>query len=225
MKAIRILICDEDQDTVKHLMGALRPAGHEILAVDRVRRARALLLDWKPDLVLLDVLLGRTSGDGWTLLTEAAEAAADPAIIVVTRLHRVDDRIRALRSGADDCLRKPFHLEELKARIESVMRRAKPDSAEEGLVIDDERKEVRIGERVVVLSPKEYQLLCLLHSMPGKVFSSDEILKALWRRPASYATRQDVQKYVYLLRKKLELDPKHPEIVVTVRGFGYRLAF
>jgi two-component system KDP operon response regulator KdpE len=224
MKPIRILICDEDQDTVRHLMDALRPDGHEILAAERVRRARALLRDWTPDLLLLDVLLGRADGEGWSLLQEAQDSVARPAVIVVTKLHRVDDRIRALRTGADDCLQKPFHPEELKARIEAVLRRTRPGHAEEGIVIDDARKEVRIGTRTVSLSPKEYQLLGLLNSSPGRVFSGDEILKALWRHPRSYATRQDVQKYVYLLRKKLEADPKDPKLILTVRGFGYRLA-
>jgi len=224
MRPMRILICDEDQDTVKHLMDALRPAGHEMLAVNRVRRARALLLDWNPDLVLLDVLLGSSEGIGWTLLEETQTSPSEPAVIVVTKLHRVDDRIRALRTGADDCVQKPFHPEELKARIEAVLRRVRPRAADEAVFIDDVRKEVRIGERTISLSPKEYQLLGLLHSTPGRVFSSDEILRALWGRSHSYATRQDVQKYIYLLRKKLEEDPKNPELVLTVRGFGYRLA-
>jgi DNA-binding response OmpR family regulator len=223
MGPIRILVCDEDQDTVRHLMESFRSMGHEVLAVDRLRKARALLEDWRPDLVILDVLLGAADGAGWTLLDHARSAPGGPAVLVVTKLHRVDDRIRALRSGADDCVQKPFHPEELLARMEAVLRRTRP-AADGGLIIDDERKEVRFADRVVSLSPKEYELLCLLNSARGRVFSSDEILKALWRRPASYATRQDVQKYVYLLRKKLEPDPKRPGLVLTVRGFGYRLA-
>jgi len=224
MKPIRILICDRDQDTVRHLSNTLRSEGHEILAVDRARRAKALLADWSPDLVLLDVLLGGSDGEGWNLLSDISRSTDDIAVIVVTKLHRVDDRIRALTMGADDCVLKPFHPEELKARIAAVFRRIQPKAAERRILIDDIRKEVRLGDRTVTLSPKEYQLLRLLHSTPGRVFSSGEILKALWRRPRSYATRQDVQKYVYLLRKKLEEDPKNPVLVLTVRGFGYRLA-
>jgi DNA-binding response OmpR family regulator len=224
MEPIRILICDRDQDTVKHLADTLRADGHEVLAVDRASRAKALVVDRKPDLVILDVQLGGSVAEGWALLSEVRKSNADPAIIVVTKLHRVDDRIRALTVGADDCVLKPFHPEELKARIQAVFRRMRPRLAQQGLSIDDPRKEVRIGGRSVSLSPKEYQLLKLLHSAPGRVFSSDEILKVLWGRPSSYATRQDVQKYVYLLRKKLERDPKKPELVLTVRGFGYRLA-
>ncbi|MBU0596030.1 helix-turn-helix domain-containing protein, partial [Candidatus Bipolaricaulota bacterium] len=78
---------------------------------------------------------------------------------------------------------------------------------------------------VVALSPKEFQLLKLLASSPGRVFTTQEILEELWpRSTTSYATGQDVQKYVYLLRKKLEENPAQPTLVLTVRGFGYRLA-
>jgi len=223
MEPIRILICDRDQDMVKHLAESFRAEGHDVVAIDRASRARMLVAQQKPELVILDVQLGRSGGDGWTLLTDIVESGVGSAIIVVTKLHRVGDRIRALNSGADDCLLKPFHPDELKARIEAVFRRMRPKVTVQELRIDDLRKEIRIGDRSVGLSPKEYQLLKLLHSSPGRVFSSDEILKALWRR-SSYATRQDVQKYVYLLRKKLEENPKAPEIILTVRGFGYRLA-
>jgi len=225
MKPTRILICDRDQDTVKHLAEALRDAGHDVIAVDRTARAQALLSNWKPSLLMLDVQLGETGGDGWSFLAQARKRSEGLAIIVVTGLHRVDDRIRALKLGADDCVAKPFHPGELVARIEAVMRRGRAVAIPETkrIVIDDERKEVRTRDRTVTLSPKEYALLKLLHSSPGKVFSSDEILRTLWGRQ-SYATRQDVQKYVYLLRKKLEEDPKRPEFVITIRGFGYRLS-
>jgi DNA-binding response OmpR family regulator len=223
MEPIRILICDRDQDTVKHLADTLRADGHDVLAVDRASRARILVAERKPDLVILDVQLGGPEAEGWALLSEVHRTRANPAVIVVTKLHRVDDRVRALTSGADDCILKPFHPEELRARIQAVFRRMRPRVGLRELHIDDLRKEVRIGERSVALSPKEYQLLKLLHASPGRVFSSDEILKVLWRRSA-YATRQDVQKYVYLLRKKLEEDPKNPRLIVTVRGFGYRLS-
>jgi len=90
------------------------------------------------------------------------------------------------------------------------------------LVIDDVRKEVRVRRQLVPLSPKEYELLKLLASQPGRVFSSQEILQALWGE-GGYASAKDVKQYIYLLRQKLEQDPKHPEIIETVKGFGYRL--
>ena len=85
------------------------------------------------------------------------------------------------------------------------------------------RKVIVLRGKEVTLSPKEYALVGLLFSEPGRVFSRQEILSRLWP-DSRYATFQDVQKYIYLLRKKLEDDPSHPKFILTVRGFGYRLA-
>lgn len=91
------------------------------------------------------------------------------------------------------------------------------------LQIDPGSKEVRLRENQVDLSPKEYELVSLLASEPGRVFSTREILQKIW--PEGHAaTAKDVKQYVYLLRKKLELDPEHPQVIVTVRGFGYKLS-
>lgn len=131
--------------------------------------------------------------------------------------------MRGLSHGADDYIPKPFHLDEVRARIEAVLRRSRPSLTAAGIWIDDARKEVRVRGKALPLSPKEYGLLKLLASAPGRVFSTEEILAHLW--PASpYSSAQDVQKYAYLLRKKLEEDPAHPKLLLTVRGFGYRLA-
>lgn len=91
------------------------------------------------------------------------------------------------------------------------------------LVIDSQSKEVRLWDERVSLSPKEYELIHLLASEPGRVFSTHEILERVW--PQGYtATAKDVKQYIYLLRKKLEPDPKRPQLIVTVRGFGYKLS-
>jgi DNA-binding response OmpR family regulator len=137
-------------------------------------------------------------------------------------LGRVEDKVRGLSHGADDYISKPFDLDEVRARIEAVLRRSGPRLGSK-IWIDDVRKEVRVKERTISLSPKEYALLKLLISQPGRVFSTEEILAELWRG-SPYASAQDVQKYAYLLRKKLETDPARPEFLLTVRGFGYRLA-
>ncbi len=149
-------------------------------------------------------------------------------VILVSALSRADDRVRGLQSGADDFISKPFHVGEVVARAEAVLRRSQPSVPELELSIDDLRKEVCLAGRTVSLSPKEYQLLKLLASKPGRVFTTSEILNELWPETIgiakkTYADAQDVQKYVYLLRKKLETDPKSPKHVLTVRGFGYRL--
>jgi len=92
-----------------------------------------------------------------------------------------------------------------------------------GLVIDDHAKSVRLDDRPIVLSPREYELLKLLAAHAGRIFSNEEIIKQVWSDD-QFAMPQDVKKYVYLLRKKLEEDPKNPKRLLTVRGFGYKLA-
>ncbi len=219
-----ILVCENDPRTVALLDGALREDGYRVRVVASRADAEELLAKWTPDLILLDVILLESKTAGWELLAEIRRRSSVP-IIMVTELSRADDRVRGLREGADDFVSvyEPFPIEEVLARIEAVLRRTQPGIGALDLIIDDVRKEVRLEDRTVSLSPKEYRLLKLLASSPGRVFPAREILAELW--PGSpYATRQDVQKYVYLLRRKIERDPKNPRLVLTSRGFGYRLA-
>jgi len=217
-----ILICEDEARIAALLREALEAAGYRVRVVASKTGAEELLAKWTPDLILLDVILPESKTAGWELLAEIRQRSSVP-IIMVTALSRADDRVRGLREGADDFISKPFHLEEVLARVEAVLRRTQPGIGALNLVIDDVRKEVRLADRTVSLSPKEYRLLKLLASSPGRVFTTREILMELW--PGSpYATGQDVQKYVYLLRRKLERDSKNPRLVITSRGFGYRLA-
>jgi DNA-binding response OmpR family regulator len=218
----RILICEDDPDIANILSSYLRNEGYDVAVVERGDAAVDAHARLLPDLILLDVLL--PGEDGWQILRRIRERAATP-VIMVTALGRSDDAVRGLAAGADDFVRKPFELEEVRARIEAVLRRSR-DAAEEAIpqvVIDNSRKEVEVRGRRIHLSPKEFGLLNLLASWRGHVFSDEDILAELW--PGStVASAEDVQKYVYLLRKKIEDDPTDPQLVVTVRGFGYRLA-
>jgi len=219
---MRILICEDEPHIATILEQALVHEGYQIAVAPGRAVARDFLETWGPDLVLLDIMLPESRHAGWDLLREI-RVNSDIPVIVISGLGRVDDRVKALQTGADDFITKPFHVSEVLARIQAVLRRGGAITRSTPIAIDDERKEVRVNERVVRLSPKEYRLLRLLASSPGRVFSSDEIKDELWPMSA-YADVQDVQKYVYLLRNKLEIDPKDPQLILTVRGFGYRLA-
>jgi len=222
MGSASILVCEDEARIAALLEEALVEEGYRVRVVANKTDAEDLLARWTPDLILLDVILPESKTAGWDLLNGVRKRSSVP-IIMVTALSRADDRVRGLREGADDFISKPFHLEEVLARVEAVLRRTQPAIGAQELVIDDVRKEVRLEDRTVSLSPKEYRLLKLLASSPGRVFTTQEILEELW--PGSpYATGQDVQKYVYLLRRKIERDPKDPQLVLTSRGFGYRLA-
>ena len=222
MASANILVCEDEERIAALLEEALRDEGYRVRVVGSKTDAEELLAKWTPDLILLDVILPESKMAGWELLSEIRKRSSVP-IIMVTALSRADDRVRGLREGADDFVSKPFHLEEIMARIEAVLRRTQPGIGALDLIIDDVRKEVRLEDRTVSLSPKEYRLLKLLASSPGRVFTTGEILTELWPE-SPYATGQDVQKYIYLLRRKIERDPKDPQLVLTSRGFGYRLA-
>jgi len=216
----KILICEDEPDIVEILESFLSGEGYEIRTASTGPEGLERFGEEKPDLVLLDVMLPEK--DGWQVLGEIRQRSECP-IILLTALTRLDDKVKGLTLGADDYVPKPFELDEVRARIDAVLRRTRPCLERVGISVDDARKEVRVDGRLVFLSPKEYQLLRLLSSEPGRVFSNEEILSVLWS-DCPYASSQDVQKYVYLLRRKLEEDPADPKIVLTVRGFGYRLA-
>src|SRR5690606_35012623 len=165
--------------------------------------------------------------DGWSVLREIRSMSAVPVIMLTIR-NSTDDKVRGLTEGADDYVTKPFDLKEIDARIRAVMRRAR--AREDGPVltagplgVDDEAKEVRLNGRVLSLSPKEYELLRLLASKPGRVFSTQEILQAVWPERALEGSAEDVKKYIYFLRNKLEAEGEDPGLIQTVRGFGYKL--
>lgn len=227
MQNLSVLICEDDARIAGLLEEELQKHEYRVTTCGSMEDARAILSRGLPDLVLLDIILPESNDAGWELLEWIRERSSVP-VILVSALSRADDRVRGLRAGADDFVSKPFHVEEVLARAEAVLRRARPQLGGLDLTIDDLRKQVCISGDTISLSPKEYQLIKLLASSPGRVFTTDEILAELWpSEPGggkkTYADAQDVQKYVYLLRRKLEKDPKNPQRVVTVRGFGYRL--
>jgi DNA-binding response OmpR family regulator len=219
MAPANLLLCKEGKQGVDSLERYLRRQGHRIRVISSCDQLDHVFADWAPDLILID-----SETAGCEALERVRKKTTRP-IIVMTKLGRADDRVRGLQGGADDVVSQPVDAAELDARIQAVLRRIRPELGGLNLVVDDLRKEVRVDSRVVALSPKEFQLLKLLASSPGRVFTTQEILEELWpRSTTSYATGQDVQKYVYLLRKKLEENPAQPTLVLTVRGFGYRLA-
>ncbi len=221
---MRILIAEDDPSSRELLVRFLRSKGHEVIAAADGAEALERFEEGGADLVLLDVMMPVI--DGWAVLEELRQRRRSPVpVIMVTVRDATEDKVRGLQLGADDYITKPFDLRELEARIEAVMRRSAPGPRLElgELVIDDEKKEVRVRGEPVELSPKEYELLRLLASRPGKVFSHREILERVWAG-SSFASSEDVKKYIYLLRNKIEEDPESPKLILTVRGFGYKLA-
>jgi len=218
---MKILIAEDDPNSLALIVKFLEAKGHEVIAAADGQEAIERFERDKPELVLLDVMMPKIDGFG---VLEEIRRRADTPVIMVTVKDSTEDKVRGLSAGVDDYITKPFDLREVEARIEAVMRRCKGPSRREigPLVIDDEKKEVLVRGRPVELSPKEYELLSFLASKPGRVFSQEEILRNVWSE-RSYAGAEDVKKYIYLLRGKIEENPEDPKIIITVRGFGYKL--
>jgi len=222
---MKILVVDDDPDVVRLLKYFLEAKGRQIQTASNGAEALELFQREQPDLVILDVVM--PGMDGWAVLQKIREFSQVP-VLMLTGKDAPTDKAKGLLSGADDYIAKPFDLAELEARIVAVMRRYKAPSRPSvlrvgELEIDDSVKQVKLKGRTVSLSPKEYELLKLLASEPGRVFSHREIIAEVWQNKP-FITSSDVTKYIYLLREKLEDDPENPKYILTVRGFGYKLA-
>jgi len=220
---MKVLIVEDDADISRLLTFYFEAKGHEvILAYDGLVALEQYKLH-QPDLILLDVMLPRL--DGWGVL-EAVRADSGVPVIMLTALGDTEDIVKGLSIGADDYLRKPFEIRELEARILSISRRlehsTQPVTVCGHISIDNRTKAVTVDSEPVSLSPKEYDLLQLLASDPGRVFSSEEIIGNLWSE-AGRATSMDVKQYIYHLRNRIERDPQKPQFIQNVKGFGYKL--
>lgn len=225
VSAARILIADDDDDARRLVAKYLTLKGFFVSTAEDGSEACRRIFTEEPDLVLLDVNMPEL--DGWSVLHEIRQTSPVP-VIMLTVLDSAHDKVKGLAEGADDYITKPFDLKELEARIRAVLRRAAPQERRDvqtigRLTIDDKAKEVRFNDIVINLSPKEYDLLRLLASAPGRVFSTREILRAVWPERLDESGPEDVKKYVYYLRNKLRTLPSRGPIIRTVRGFGYKL--
>jgi len=217
---VKVLIVEDDPEARLILTKYLTSRGYEAVEAEDGPRALEAFHREELDALLLDLMI--PPPDGWEVLQYVRGQSSIP-IVVITARDATDDVVKALQMGADDYIVKPFKLREVEARLEAALRRHRPPALKVGpLEIDDQRKEVRLHGKRVELSPKEYELLKLLASEPGRVFSDREILERVWPE-GSLASSTDVKRYIHLLRRKVEEDPKHPKLILTVKGFGYAL--
>ena len=221
-----ILVVEDDPVLRETIVHNLRRAGHDTsVAADGVTALR-VARDEPPDLVMLDLLLPRMSG--FEVLRSLRRELAVP-VIVLSALDSESDKVRALSTGADDYVTKPFALSEMLARVEAQLRRSRmhqpgaaQDVIDDGVIaIDRSSHEVRKRGEPLRLSPKEFELLAYLVRYAGQVRSRDAILEDVWGYEYGGGTRT-VDVHVSSLRRKLEDDPAEPEMLVTVRGYGYK---
>ena len=221
-KKARILVVDDDEDIRMLLRELLQRAGFEVLEEGNGRSALRAFHTARPDLVLLDVAMPELSG--WETLERIRELS-DVPVLMLTAKDAEADRVRGLRSGADDYVTKPFARDELLARVEALLRRAAPrdepaSSYADGLLaVDFAQRTVSVQGREVPLTPLEYNLLAAFVRHPNQVLSHVQLLELAWG-DSSDVSRDQVKLYVGYLRRKLGGEGDSP--IETVRGFGYR---
>jgi two-component system response regulator MtrA len=218
-----VLVVDDDQDLAEMLGIVLTGAGIDVDLVSRGDEALEVFRNNPPDLVLLDVMLPGL--DGMEVCKQIRAESMVP-IVMLSAKGDTHDVVRGLEAGADDYMVKPFrHQSELVARIRTRLRRTNTDVAGlltiSDLSIDVNAHEVTRAGRVIALTRLEFDLLVALAREPGRVFSRDALLSEVWGYRHSTDTRL-VNVHVQRLRAKIEHDPERPEIVLTVRGVGYK---
>jgi two-component system response regulator MtrA len=218
----KILVVDDDSSLAEMLTIVLRNEGFEPRVCSTGDRALSVVRDFKPDVVLLDLML--PGKDGVDVCREIRAESGVPIIMLTAKSDTVDV-VLGLESGADDYISKPFKPKELVARVRARLRRS-DEPAPEHLTIGDVTIDVP-GHRVaragrpVSLTPLEFDLLVALARKPWQVFTREVLLEKVWGYRHAADTRL-VNVHVQRLRSKIENDPEQPEIVVTVRGVGYK---
>ena len=218
----RVLVVDDDAPLAEMLSIVLRQEGFDSRVVGRGDAALAEFRDYRPDVVLLDLMLpGR---DGIDVCKDIRAESGVPIVMLTAKSDTVDVVV-GLESGADDYVVKPFKPKELVARIRARVRRSDAVPSEtlsiKDLSIDVAGHSVTRDGEEIPLTPLEFDLLLALARKPWQVFTRQVLLEEVWGYQHAADTRL-VNVHVQRLRSKIEHDPEHPEIVVTVRGVGYK---
>jgi two-component system, OmpR family, response regulator len=220
----RILVVDDEPNIVDVVSMALRFQGFDVESAGTGTDALAAVASFKPHLIVLDVML--PDMEGFDVAQRLGAQRARVPIIFLTARDATDDKIRGLTLGGDDYVTKPFSLEELVARIRSILRRsglAEPESSRltfEDIELDEDAHEVTRSGRNVELTATEYRLLRYLMLNPRRVLTRSQLLEHVWEYDFGGDARV-LETYVSYLRKKL--DVHGPPLIHTVRGVGYAL--
>jgi DNA-binding response OmpR family regulator len=224
----KILIIDDDARLVKNILTYLKDFGYRMEAAYNGMEGLQKVKSFGPDLVILDLMMPVL--DGLEVCREIRKESAVPIVMLTSRVEEADV-VTGLEVGADDYLTKPFSLRELAARIKARLRRTAPAQSVSpqkddiivsgSLTIDPSRRVVYKKEQKIILTGTEFNLLWLMASKPGIVFSRDRLLDELRNRELEPFDRS-IDAHISHLRKKIENLPKNPKYIITVWGVGYK---
>ncbi|MCX7680912.1 MAG: response regulator transcription factor [Anaerolineae bacterium] len=220
-----ILLVEDDESLSRMMRLQLEHAGYRVTTCRTGASALEAARQSEPDLILLDILLPDI--DGWTVC-EQLRKITDAPIIFSTALGSERDVVRGLELGADDYMIKPFSYKELLARVKGALHRARREATYGRvyrfgrLFVDLERRVVKVNGEHVLLTPLEYKLLAALVEEAGKVVDYETLLRRVWGEQHE-GSKEYLKLYIWYLRKKLEMDPSNPQLILTEEGMGYRL--
>lgn len=223
-----ILIIEDNADLAFGLRSNLEIEGYAVTIAATGPRGLEIACAERIDLIVLDVMLPEM--DGYEVLRQLRERGRSTPVLMLTARGEEIDKVRGLRSGADDYVTKPFGLMELLARVEVLLRRGfdrplgtVPGPFEVGgLIVDPDARTVTRDGRTIELTPKEFDLLAELIRRRGAVVSRAELMRAVWGHSAAVVSRT-VDTHIAELRRKLAHAPSDPPLIVTVRKAGYRI--
>ena len=220
-----ILLVDDEIQLISLLSDVLTKEGYRVISARDGQEAIYSARQGKPDLIILDIMMPEM--DGYEFIRQHRKERDTPIILLTAKVEE-EEKVLGLRMGADDYITKPFSPRELVARIEALLRRAKSPSVitrnlrVAGLFLDYQSRQVEVGNRPVELTRSEFDLLAVLMSAPGRVFSRGELLdKMQGGYVQGYERTIDV--HVKNLRAKIEENPHNPRYIETIYGVGYRL--
>jgi DNA-binding response OmpR family regulator len=231
-RKVSLLVVEDDENISTAISEYFSRAGYNVKTVEDGLAGVKAALDERPDAVVLDLMLPKM--DGLAVCKELREKISYLPILMLTAKDDVVDKVLGLEMGADDYITKPFSLRELEARIKTVLRRTHNATGSDGLKteapitrgklrIDAEKREVSIGDRQVELTPKEFDLLKLFASNPGRVFPRKYLLEKIWDYSYEGYDRT-IDSHINRLRAKIEDNPENPQMVLTVWGIGYKFS-
>jgi two-component system KDP operon response regulator KdpE len=225
----KILVIEDDEEMLELIQHILVASDYEVVTALNGQSGLEKFADALVDLVVLDIMMPKI--DGWEVCRRIRAVSSVP-IIMLTGLGWHQYVVKGLEAGADDYIAKPFHPAELLARVEAMLRRIRmptpsirelPLTFSTGLCVDPEECRVMIHGEVVNLTPMEFELILFMARHAGQILPASTIFTNLWPH-ATDSNQYKVKWYISRLRKKIERDPRHPAIILTEYGIGYRLA-
>ena len=225
----QLLVIEDDPAVARSLQDGLEQDGYRVAWKNSGAAGIAYVHTNNPQLIILDIRL--PDGSGFDVCRQIRQLGHHQPILMLTVQQDETDKVLGLEMGADDYMTKPFSLRELRSRVRALLRRAYGEFAAADadrlyigdLIIDRSRNQLLKGSQPINLTPIEFRLLVFLARHPGQALSRSQIVAAVWGYDADVESERTVNVHIRRLREKIEIDPSHPTLILTVPGVGYRL--